>query len=180
MKKDEATPELVDVIAYEKYKAFCKANPNHIIKTHYETFQSANLSELRDKLNTFSDSHEVIHVDIKPHSFSQKGTMLCDRINPYSDTATIYLATVAYLADVTLERTNEAMEKWVVEKVKAHYGNDYDKYPNNYFNDVETGRLRSTHDIIVDFVTKLHDSPEFEKQRKLFIEKYSIPKTKKE
>ena len=177
MKKDE-TCEIIDTVSYDMYKALRKKNPTHIFRTHYEMFQETNLSDLKKKLNRFSDNHNVIYVDVKPHSFSQKGTMLCDRINPYSDTATIYMATVSHLVDITNERANEDMTKWLESKVKARFGDGYESFGHKYFTYVETGRQRSVREMVVDFVNKLMESSEYKAQWNLFIEKYSIKKEK--
>lgn len=163
----------IDRYAYDQYKEYVKEHPGHIVRTHYETFRENTLDSLKAKINKFCDSHIVVNVDIKPHSFSQKGMMLCDRINLGGDMATIYIASIAYLVDITLERINEGLLKWITDRVKETFGdaNIYNRYI-----DIETGHEIRLRDRIAKYVDELKDSEEYKKLYKDLEKKHAIPK----
>ncbi len=163
----------IDRYAYDQYKEYVKGHPRHIVRTHYETFRENTLDSLKDKINKFCDSHIVVNVDIKPHSFSQKGMFLCDRINLAGDTATVYIASAAYLVDITLERINDGLLKWIIDRVHETFG-DANIY--THYIDHDTGRGIFVHDRIKDYVAKLKDSEEYKKLYKDLEETHSIPK----
>lgn len=93
----------------------------HIFKEQFKIFKAAKTEDLEKSLNDFAMNHDINSVDVKPHSFSQKGTMLCDRINPMSDTATIYIATVSYQIDYTEKMVNEGLREWAGQKLKSEW-----------------------------------------------------------
>lgn len=146
----------IDRYAYDQYKEYVKEHPGHIVRTHYETFRENTLDSLKAKINKFCDSHIVVNVDIKPHSM-----------------ATRYIASAAYLVDITLERINEGLLKWITDRVKETFGdaNIYNRYI-----DIETGREIRLRDRIAKYVDELKDSEEYKKLYKDLEKKHAIPK----
>ena len=143
----------------------------HIFKEQFKIFKDASHKDLEKAINEFALNHKINSVDIKLHSFSQKGTMLCDRINPFSDTATIYIATVSYQFDYTEKMVTEGLQEWATQKMKSELAKRqasphwrYEKY--NYIGG--TGK-----DIYKEIAESIINSPQYENVRKNLEQKYS-------
>ena len=173
---EHGNASIIDPVAYERYRELVRKNPHHIFRTHYETFQEVTLKALQDKVNEFCDRNVVVNVDIKPHSFSQKGTMLCDRINPWSDTATVYIASIEYVVDITEKNARDEMENWILHKVKERFG---DVSRSQYTYDVTTCSRISNRDAVVEYVKNLSSTDAYKATFNDLLEKYSLPKKSK-
>ena len=143
----------------------------HIFKEQFKIFKDASHKDLEKAINEFALNHKINSVDIKLHSFSQKGTMLCDRINPFSDTATIYIATVSYQFDYTEKMVTEGLQEWATQKMKSELAKRqasphwrYEKY--NYIGG--TGK-----DIYKEIAESIKNSQQYENVRKNLEQKYS-------
>ena len=142
----------------------------HIFKEQFKIFKDASHKDLEKAINDFALNHKINSVDIKLHSFSQKGTMLCDRINPFSDTATIYIATVSYQMDYTEKMVSEGLQQWATQKMKSELAKRQSS-PNWQFekyNYIGTGK-----DIYKEIAESIKKSPQYENVRKTLEQKYS-------
>lgn len=142
----------------------------HIFKEQFKIFKDASHKDLEKAINDFALNHKINSVDIKLHSFSQKGTMLCDRINPFSDTATIYIATVSYQMDYTEKMVSEGLQEWATQKLKSELAKRQSSphWQFERYNYVGTGR-----DIYKEIAESIKNSPQYENVRKNLEQKYS-------
>lgn len=92
----------------------------HIFKEQFKIFKDVSHKDLEKAINDFALNHKINSVDVKLQSFSEKGKMLCDRVNPFGDTATIFIATVSYQMDLPSERfvnmwkISVTMTSWII------------------------------------------------------------------
>ena len=142
----------------------------HIFKEQFKIFKDVSHKDLEKAINDFALNHKINSVDVKLQSFSEKGKMMCDRVNPFGDTATIYIATVSYQMDYTEKMVSEGLQEWVKQKLKSELTKrqasphwKYEKY--NY---VGTGR-----DIYKEITESIVKSPKYENVRKTLEQKYS-------
>lgn len=142
----------------------------HIFKEQFKIFKDVSHKDLEKAINDFALNHKINSVDVKLQSFSEKGKMLCDRVNPFGDTATIYIATVSYQMDYTEKMVKEGLQEWSTQKLKSELAKreasphwKYEKY--NY---VGTGR-----DIYKEIAESIKNSPQYENVRKTLEQKYS-------
>lgn len=142
----------------------------HIFKEQFKIFKDVSHKDLEKAINDFALNHKINSVDVKLQSFSEKGKMICDRINPYGDTATIYIATVSYQMDYTEKMVSEGLQEWMKQKMKSEVAKrqaspnwQYERY--NY---VGAGR-----DIYKEIAESIVKSPQYENVRKTLEQKYS-------
>ncbi len=142
----------------------------HIFKEQFKIFKDASHKDLEKAINDFALNHKINSVDVKLQSFSEKGKMMCDRVNPFGDTATIYIATVSYQMDYTEKMVSEGLQEWMKLKMKSELAKrqssphwQYEKY--NY---VGTGR-----DIYKEIAEIIVKSTQYENVRKNLEQKYS-------
>jgi hypothetical protein len=142
----------------------------HIFKEQFKIFKDASHKDLEKAINDFALNNKINSVDIKLHSFSQKGTMLCDRINPFSDTATIYIAIVSYQMDYTEKMVSEGLRQWATQKMKSEFAKRQSSphWQFERYNYVCTGR-----DIYKEIAESIKNSPQYENVRKNLEQKYS-------
>ena len=145
--------------------------PKHKIVHRFKIFSDVSSNVIEQKLNEWAAKHEVVSVNVNVSNLNQKGMMLCERLDPHSDIAWLFVATVCYKFDETEDNVNYAMARWVVEKIKERFG-DVDKYPP-FFMNPETGLHRTKKELISDYVDKMRTTPEYLNAKKNYELFYS-------
>lgn len=145
--------------------------PKHKIVKRFKIFSDMSSNVIEQKLDEWAAKHEVVSVNVNVSNLDQKGMMLCERLDPHSDIAWLFVATVCYKFDETEKQVNDAMTQWVVEKIKERFG-DVDKHPP-FFMNPETGLQRTKKELISDYVEKLRTTPEYLNAKKNYELFYS-------
>lgn len=142
----------------------------HIYKTQYKIIKSVSIKNLEEQINEFALNNTVNSVDVKVHQISEKGVMLCDRINPLGDTATFYIGTVSYQMDYTEKMVKEGLQEWATQKIKSELVKR-ESSPNWSFEKykyIGTGK-----DIYKEIAEEVRKSPQYENVKKTLEQKYS-------
>lgn len=95
----------------------------HLLCDAIKIFEELTPEKLERDINKFQERHKVKATDIKIQQKSQKGDMICDRVGDGMDIYNVYLATICYERDITQERVDEDVEKWISEKVNRKFKN---------------------------------------------------------
>ena len=154
-----------------------KKKLEHDYRVHYKIFTSASSEEVEKQVNSFSNVHNVVSVDVKPHSLDQSGTLLCDRVDPDRRTALLYVATVGYRVDYTYIQMDSALDAWITNKVRDYFG-DLSKQPQS-FKSVPTGNRITQKELVLEYIGGLRQSDEYKKVRDMLEEKFSMKPEKK-
>lgn len=145
----------------------------HLLCDAIKIFEELTLEKLERDINKFYEKKKVKDVNIKIQQKSQKGYMICERVGDGTDIYNVYLAVIRYERDITQERVNEDVEKWISEKVNRKFKN-LPTGPARIFN-VETLQPVNVQDRINEYVDKLTASEEFKELRSRLEAKYSAP-----
>lgn len=145
--------------------------PKHKIVQRFKIFSDMSSNVVEQKLDDWAAKHEIVSVNVNVSNLDQKGMMLCERLDPHSDIAWLFVATVCYKFDETADKVKDAMTRWVLEKIKDRFG-DLDKHPP-FFMNPETGLQRTKQEILDDFVGKLKTTPEYLNAKKNYELFYS-------
>lgn len=145
----------------------------HLLCDAIKIFEELSREKLERDINKFYEKKKVKATDIKIQQKSQKGYMICDRVGDGTDIYNVYLATVRYERDITQERVDEDVEKWISEKVNRKF-KDLPTGPARIFN-VETLQPISVQDRIQEYVDELVASDEYKELLSRLEAKYSAP-----
>lgn len=145
----------------------------HLLCDAIKTFEELSRERLEQKINKFYEKKKVKDVDIKIKQKSQKGYMLCDRVGDGMDIYNVYLAVIRYERDITQERVDEDVEKWISEKVNRKF-KDLPTGPARIFN-INTLQPLSVQDRIQEYIDELGASDELKELRSRLEAKYSAP-----
>ena len=145
----------------------------HLLCDAIKSFEELSLEKLEQDVNKFYEKKKVKDVSIKIQQKSQKGYMICDRVGDGMDIYNVYLATIRYERDITQERVDENINKWISEKVNRKFKN-LPTGPAKIFN-IETLQPMSVQDRINEYVNELLASDELKELRSRLEAKYSAP-----
>ena len=145
----------------------------HLLCDAIKIFEELSTTLLEQDINKFQEHHKVKSVDVKTQQKSQKGVMLGDRVAGGTDIYNVYIAIICYVRDLTQERVDESINKWIEEKVNRKFKN-FPTGPARIFN-VETLQPISVQDRIQEYVDELLASDEYKDLRSMLEEKYSAP-----
>lgn len=145
----------------------------HLLCDAIKIFEELTMEKLERDINKFYEKKKVKATDIKIQQKSQKGYMICDRVGDGMDIYNVYLATIRYERDITQERVDEDVRKWISERVNRKF-KDLPTGPARIFN-VETLQPLSVQDRINEYVDELLASDEYKELLSRLEAKYSIP-----
>lgn len=145
----------------------------HLLCDAIKIFEELTLEKLERDINKFYEKKKVKATDIKIQQKSQKGYMICDRVGDGTDIYNVYLATIRYERDITQERVDEDVRKWISERVNRKF-KDFPTGPARIFN-VETLQPLSVQDRINEYVDELLASDEYKELLSRLEAKYSAP-----
>lgn len=145
----------------------------HLLCDAIKIFEELTLEKLERDINKFYEKKKVKATDIKIQQKSQKGYMICDRVGDGTDIYSVYLATIRYERDVTQERVDEDVRKWISERVNRKF-KDFPTGPARIFN-VETLQPLSVQDRINEYVDELLASDEYKELLSRLEATYSAP-----
>lgn len=132
----------------------------HVHAMRYKFIESASLNELNRDVDRFCDSHDVRNVALSTTTIDESKLMLCDRINKCGTSAIIYLANIQYLADVTREKMDADLAKFICSKLG--------KTCSGYM-DMVTGKFVGPEELI----QRVADSDEYKELESRLEDKYS-------
>lgn len=145
----------------------------HLLCDAIKIFEELSREELEQDINKFYKKKKVKATDIKIQQKSQKGYMICDRVGDGTDIYNVYLATIRYERDLTQERVDEDVEKWISENVNRKF-KDLSTGPARILN-VETLQPISVQDRINEYVEELLASDEYKELLSRLEATYSAP-----
>ncbi len=145
----------------------------HLLCDAIKIFEELTTEKLERDINKFCEKKKVKATDIKIQQKSQKGYMICDRVGDGMDTYNVYLAIIRYERDITQERVDENVRKWISERVNRKF-KDLPTGPARIFN-VETLQPLSVQDRINEYVDELLASDEYKELLSRLEAKYSAP-----
>lgn len=145
----------------------------HLLCDAIKIFEELSREKLEQDINKFCEKKKVKDVSIKIQQKSQKGYMICDRVGDGMDIYNVYLATIRYERDITQERVDEDVRKWISEKVNRKF-KDLPTGPARIFN-VETLQPVSVQDRIKEYVDELLASDEYKELLSRLEAAYSAP-----
>lgn len=145
----------------------------HLLCDAIKIFEELTLEKLEQDVNKFYEKKKVKATDIKIQQKSQKGYMICDRVGDGTDIYNVYLAVIRYERDITQERVDEDIEKWIAEKVNRKFKN-LPTGPARIFN-VETLQPMSVQDRINEYTEELLASDEYKELLSKLEAAYSAP-----
>lgn len=143
----------------EKKSEFANVK-HHVYGMRYKFIECVSLNELNRDVDRFCDSHDVKDVTLSTTTIDEHGVMLCDRINKYGSTAIIYFANIKYLADITQEKVDAGLEKYLCTKLGKTCSGHMD---------VATGRFVAPEEL----VQRVVDSDEYKELERQLEDKYS-------
>jgi hypothetical protein len=111
-------------------------------------------------VDRFCDSHDVKNVTLSTTTIDERGVALCDRINKYGSSVIIYFANIQYLADITREKMDADLEKYICMKLGK---------VNSGYMDPVTGRFVTPEELAKQVV----DSDEYKELERRLEDKYS-------
>lgn len=132
----------------------------HVYGMRYKFIECTSINELNRDVDRFCDSHDVKNVTLSTTTIDEHDVMLCDRINKYGGSTIIYFANIQYLADITQEKVNADLEKYLCTKLG--------KTCSGYM-DVVTGRFIGPEELIQRVV----DTDEYKELERRLEDKYS-------
>lgn len=145
----------------------------HLLCDAIKIFEELSREELERDINKLYEKKNVKDVSIKIQQKSQKGYMICDRVGDGTDIYNVYLAVIRYERDITQERVDEDIGKWIAEKVNRKF-KDLLTGPARIFN-VETLQLVSVQDRIEEYANELLASDEYKELLSRLEATYSAP-----
>lgn len=145
----------------------------HLLRDAIKIFEGLSKEDLERDINKFYEKKKVKAVDVKIQQKSQKGYMICDRVGDGTDIYNVYLATIRYERDITQERVDEDVRKWISERVNRKF-KDLPTGPARIFN-VETLQPISVQDRINEYVEELLASDEYKELLSRLEATYSAP-----
>ena len=132
----------------------------HVYGMRYRFIESASLNGLNRDVDMFCELHDVKNVTLSTTTIDEHGVMFCDRINKYGSSAIIYFANIQYLADITQEKVDADLEKYLCTKLgKGNAG----------YMDVVTGKFMGPKEL----VQRIVDSDEYKELERRLEDKYS-------
>lgn len=141
-------------------KSECVNVKHHVYGMRYRFIECTSINELNRDVDRFCDSHDVKNVTLSTTTIDEHGVMLCDRINKYGHIAIIYFANIQYLADITREKVDADLEKYLCTKLGK---------VNSGYMDVVTGRFVGPEEL----VQRVVDSDEYKELERQLEDKYS-------
>lgn len=145
----------------------------HLLCDAIKIFEELTLEKLERDINKFYEKKKVKATDIKIQQKSQKGYMICDRVGDGTDIYNVYLATIRYERDLTQERINEAVDKWLIEKVNKKFKN-LSTGPAKIFNVADLNQ-KSVEDCMREYAEECMASDELKALRSRLEATYSAP-----
>lgn len=145
----------------------------HLLCDAIKIFEELTLEKLERDINKFYEKKKVKATDIKIQQKSQKGYMICDRVGDGTDIYNVYLATIRYERDLTQERVDEAVDKWLIEKVNKKFKN-FSTGPANIFNVADLNQ-KSVEDCMREYAEECMASDELKALRSRLEATYSAP-----
>lgn len=133
---------------------------HHVYGMRYKFIECASINELNRDVDRFCDSHDVKNVTLSTATIDERGMALCDRINKYGSSAIIYFANIQYLADITQEKVDADIEKYLCMKLGKLYSG---------YMDVVTGKFVGPEEL----VQRIKDSDECKELERRLVDKYS-------
>jgi hypothetical protein len=133
---------------------------HHVYGMRYRFIERASINELNRDVDRFCDSHDVKNVTLSTTTIDERGVALCDRINKCGSSAIIYFAKIQYLADITRDKMNADLEKYICTKLG--------KVSSGYM-DVVTDRFV----VPEELVQRIVDSDEYKELERRLEDKYS-------
>ena len=152
-----AGKEIVDM---GEKKSELASGRQHVYGMRYKFIECVSLNELNRDVDRFCDSHDVKDVTLSTTTIDEHGVMLCDRINKYGSTAIIYFANIKYLADITQEKVDAGLEKYLSTKLGKLYSG---------YMDVVTGKFVGPEEL----VKRIVDTDEYKELERQLEDKYS-------
>lgn len=143
----------------EKKSEFANVK-HHVYGMRYKFIECVSLNELNRDVDRFCDSHDVKDVTLSTTTIDEHGVMLCDRINKYGNSAIVYIASIQYLADITQQRVDADLEKYLCMKLGKLYSG---------YMDVVTGKFVGPEEL----VQRVKDSDEYKELERRLVDKYS-------
>lgn len=132
----------------------------HVYGMRYKFMECASMNELNRDVDRFCDSHDVKNVTLSTTTIDESKLMMCDRINKCGTSAIIYLANIQYLADITRERMDVDLAKFISSKLG--------KLCSGYM-DMVTGKFVGPEELI----RRVADSDEYKELERKLEDKYS-------
>lgn len=145
----------------------------HLLCDAIKIFEALSPIPLEQDINKFYEKNKVKDIDVKIQQKSQKGYMICDRVGDGTDVYNVYLAVICYERDITQERVDEAVNKWLVEKINRKFKN-FPTGPAKIFN-VHDLSQTSVEDRIKEYAEECMASDEFKALRSRLEAAYSAP-----
>lgn len=145
----------------------------HLLCDATKIFEALSPIPLEQEINKFREHHKVKSVDVKIQQKSQKGYMICDRVGGGTDIYNVYIAVICYERDITQERVDEAVNKWLTEKVNRKF-KDFPTGPAKFFNPSDLSQV-SVRDRIKEYAEECMASDEFKALRSKLEATYSAP-----
>ena len=143
----------------EKKSEFANVK-HHVYRMRYKFIECVSINELNMDVDRFCDSHDVKNVTLSTTTIDERGVALCDRINKYGDSAIIYFANIQYLADITKEKVDAGLEKYLCTKLGKS---------NSGYMDVVTGKFVGPEEL----VKRIVDTDEYKELERQLEDKYS-------
>lgn len=145
----------------------------HLLCDATKIFEALSPIPLEQEINKFREHHKVKSVDVKIQEKSQKGYMICDWVGGGTDIYNVYIAVICYERDITQERVDEAVNKWLTEKINRKF-KDFPTGPAKFFNPSDLGQI-SVRDRIKEYADECMASDEFKALRSKLEATYSAP-----
>jgi hypothetical protein len=133
---------------------------HHEYGMRYKFIESDSLNELNRAVDRFCDSHDVKNVTLSTTTIDERGVMLFERINKHGNSAIVYIANIQYLADITQERVDADLEKYLCTKLGKLYSGYMDAVTGNFVGPKE-------------LVQRVVDSEEYKELERRLVDKYS-------
>jgi len=143
----------------EKKSEFANVK-RHEYGMRYKFIESDSLNELNRAVDRFCDSHDVKNVTLSTTTIDERGVMLFERINKHGNSAIVYIANIQYLADITQERVDADLEKYLCMKLGKLYSG---------YMDAVTGKFVGPEEL----VQRIVDSDEYKELERRLVDKYS-------
>ena len=141
-------------------KSELASGKQHVYGMRYKFIESDSLNELNRAVDRFCDSHDVKNVTLSTTTIDERGVMLFERINKHGNSAIVYIANIQYLADITQEKVDADLEKYICTKLgKLNAG----------YMDVVTGNFTGPKEL----VQRIVDSDEYKELERRLEDKYS-------
>ena len=132
----------------------------HVYGMRYRFIESDSLNELNRAVDRFCNSHDVKNVTLSTTTIDEHGVVLFERINKHGNSAIVYIANIQYLADITQERVDADLEKYLCTKLGKLYSGYMDTVTGNFVGPNE-------------LVQRIVDSDEYKELERRLEDKYS-------